>query len=77
MKRILTENISTNSSLNNDSVLKALLEYRNTPLPEINLRALHKFCFIDNLKTAFQLIATNTTYTKTGLLLQKSAQTFM
>ncbi len=37
MKRILEENISPDGSLNNDKILGALLEYRNTPLPDINL----------------------------------------
>ena len=31
------DNVSHNGSLNNDKVLKALLQYRNTPLPNINL----------------------------------------
>ena len=37
MKRMLHNNISANGSLNNDKILRALLEYRNTPLPDINL----------------------------------------
>ena len=37
MKRVLMDNVSRNGSLNNDKVLKALLQYRNTPLPDINL----------------------------------------
>ena len=37
MKRILMDNVSGNGSLDNDKVLKALLQYRNTPLPDINL----------------------------------------
>lgn len=37
MKRLLHNNISPDGSLNNDKVLSALLEYRNTPLPDIQL----------------------------------------
>ena len=37
MKRLLHNNISANGSLNNDKILRALLEYRNTPLPDVNL----------------------------------------
>ena len=36
-KRILAGNTSPNGSLDNDKVAKALLQYRNTPLPEIGL----------------------------------------
>lgn len=37
MKRLLHNNISPDGSLDNDKVLTALLEYRNTPLPDIDL----------------------------------------
>ena len=37
MKRILTDNVSKDGSLNNNKVLAALLQYRNTPLPDVNL----------------------------------------
>ena len=37
MKRILRNNLSADGSLNNDKVLAAILEYRNTPLPDIEL----------------------------------------
>ena len=37
MKRILMDNVSPNGSLNNDKMLRALLQYRNTPLPDVNL----------------------------------------
>ena len=37
MKRTLEDNISRDGSLNNDKILRALLEYRNTPLPDIDL----------------------------------------
>ena len=37
MKRLLHNNVSPDGSLNNNKVLRALLEYRNTPLPDIKL----------------------------------------
>ena len=36
-KRILTSNCDVNGNINNDEVSRALLQYRNTPLQEINL----------------------------------------
>lgn len=36
-KRILYDNISNNGSIDNDRVSRAILQYRNTPLPDINL----------------------------------------
>ena len=36
-KRILTSNCDVNGNINNDQVSRALLQYRNTPLQEINL----------------------------------------
>ena len=36
-KRIIHNNLSPNGSLNNDSAARAILQYRNTPLPYINL----------------------------------------
>ena len=35
MKRLIHNNISSNGSLNNNKILRVLLEYRNTPLPDI------------------------------------------
>ena len=37
MKRLIHNNISPDGSLNNDKILTALLEYRNTPLPDTKL----------------------------------------
>ena len=37
MKRILRNNLSADGSLNNNNFLAAILQYRNTPLPDINL----------------------------------------
>ena len=36
-KRILLENLNKDGSLNNDKVTAALLQYKNTPLPDIDL----------------------------------------
>lgn len=36
-KRIIHNNISINGSLNNDKAARAILQYRNTPIPEIGL----------------------------------------
>ena len=36
-KRIIHNNISSDGSLNNDGASRAILQYRNTPLPEIKL----------------------------------------
>ena len=36
-KRILSDNIASDGSINNDNVAKAMLQYRNTPLPFLNL----------------------------------------
>ena len=36
-KRIIMSNTSANGSLDNDKVARALMQYRNTPLPHINL----------------------------------------
>ena len=36
-KRIISENTSKDGSLNNDKAAHAIMQYRNTPLPHINL----------------------------------------
>ena len=36
-KRILLENTSTNGSIDNNNAARALLQYHNTPLPDIQL----------------------------------------
>lgn len=36
-KRIIHNNVASNGSLNTDKVARALLQYRNTPLPDLNL----------------------------------------
>ena len=36
-KRIIHNNVSADGSLNNDSAARAILEYRNTPLPDLKL----------------------------------------
>ena len=36
-KRILRDNISTDGSLDNNKIVTAMLQYRNTPLPDIEL----------------------------------------
>ena len=37
MKRIIRDNTSSNGDLNNDKVLAAILQYKNTPLPDVDL----------------------------------------
>ena len=36
-KRLIRENVAPNGTLHNDNIAKAVLQYRNTPLPYINL----------------------------------------
>ena len=36
-KRIIRDNISNDGSMNNDKIVSAFLQYKNTPLPDINL----------------------------------------
>ena len=36
-KRLLRDNISVHGSLNTDRVMRALMQYRNTPLPDLRL----------------------------------------
>ena len=36
-KRIIRDNISNDGSMNNDRIVSAFLQYKNTPLPDINL----------------------------------------
>ena len=36
-KRIIYDNVSSDGSLNNDKAARAILQYRSTPLPDINL----------------------------------------
>ena len=36
-KRIITDNTNPDGSLNNNKILRAVLQYRNTPLPELGL----------------------------------------
>lgn len=37
MKRLIHNNVSSDGSLNNNKIMRPLLEYRNTPLPDIKL----------------------------------------
>ena len=36
-KRIIQENTSNDGSINNDKIAKAIMQYRNTPLPNFSL----------------------------------------
>ena len=54
MKRIIRDCTSNNGDLNNDKALAAILQYRNTPLPDIDLSPA-QILFHRNLKDSFTI----------------------
>ena len=61
-KRIIFDNVAPDSSLHSDNTAGAILKYRSTPLPGINLNPA-QILFTDNFEIRQPIIV----YTMTGL----------